>query len=206
MHRYKLRWRTGVTRTATWRRWRHRRLHTVHVVHSRMPRGFPTVAPVVHGRPSVRSSEALRLRRLRRGEQVPVSAPTLENVVAVDQIVRYAHVGGRTVAWSEVGSGPALIIGGWWCSHVQADWQDERFRHFVRTLARNHRVIRYDRPGSGLSGRDGETPGTRHEEVAVLLGSPRPSDSTRSRCSARARVRWWPRRRRPPPQAGSKGS
>jgi pimeloyl-ACP methyl ester carboxylesterase/DNA-binding CsgD family transcriptional regulator len=99
-----------------------------------------------------------------------VSAPTLENVVAVDQIVRYAHVGGRTVAWSEVGSGPALIIGGWWCSHVQADWQVERFRHFVLTLARNHRVIRYDRPGSGLSGRDGETPRTRHEEVAVLLG------------------------------------
>jgi SAM-dependent methyltransferase len=26
------------------------RLQTVHVVHSRMPRGFPTVAPVVHGR------------------------------------------------------------------------------------------------------------------------------------------------------------
>jgi pimeloyl-ACP methyl ester carboxylesterase/DNA-binding CsgD family transcriptional regulator len=91
-------------------------------------------------------------------------------MVAVDQIVRYADVGGRTVAWSEVGSGPALIIGGWWCSHVQADWQDERFRHFTLTLARNHRVIRYDRPGSGLSGRDGATPRTRPEEVAVLLG------------------------------------
>jgi pimeloyl-ACP methyl ester carboxylesterase len=121
-----------------------------------------------------------------------VSAPTLENVVAVDQIVRYAHVGGRTVAWSEVGSGPALIIGGWWCSHVQADWQVERFRHFVLTLARNHRVIRYDRPGSGLSGRDGETPRTRHEEVAVLLGLAETIglDSTRSRCSGRAQVRW----------------
>jgi pimeloyl-ACP methyl ester carboxylesterase/DNA-binding CsgD family transcriptional regulator len=99
-----------------------------------------------------------------------LSAPTLKNVVAVDQIVRYADVGGRTVAWSEVGSGPALIIGGWWCSHVQADWQDQRFRHFTLTLARNHRVIRYDRPGSGLSDRVGETPRTRDEEVAVLLG------------------------------------
>jgi pimeloyl-ACP methyl ester carboxylesterase/DNA-binding CsgD family transcriptional regulator len=69
-----------------------------------------------------------------------------------------------------VGSGPALVIGGWWCSHVRADWQDERFRHFTLTLARRHRVIRYDRPGSGLSGRDGATPRTRHEEVAVLLG------------------------------------
>ena len=91
-------------------------------------------------------------------------------MVALDQIVRYADVGGRTVAWSEVGSGPALVIGGWWCSHVQADWHDERFRHFALTLARRHRVIRYDRPGSGLSGRDGATPRTRHEEVAVILG------------------------------------
>lgn len=90
--------------------------------------------------------------------------------MAVDQIVRYADVGGRSVAWSEVGSGPALIIGGWWCSHVQADWQDERFRQFALTIARDHRVIRYDRPGSGLSRGDGGTPRTRHEEVAVLLG------------------------------------
>jgi pimeloyl-ACP methyl ester carboxylesterase/DNA-binding CsgD family transcriptional regulator len=104
------------------------------------------------------------------GGRVPVSAPTLENMVGEDQVVRYADVGGRTVAWSAVGSGPALIIGGWWCSHVRADWQDERFRRFVLTLARGHRVIRYDRPGSGLSGRDGATPRTRDEEVAVLLG------------------------------------
>ena len=91
-------------------------------------------------------------------------------MVALDQLVRFADVGGRTVAWAEVGSGPALVIGGWWCSHVRADWKDERFRQFALTLARSHRVIRYDRPGSGLSGRDGTTPRTADEEVAVLLG------------------------------------
>ena len=91
-------------------------------------------------------------------------------MVAVDQVVRFADVGGRTVAWAEVGSGPTLVVGGWWCSHVREDWQDERFRHFTLTLARSHRVIRYDRPGSGLSDRDGTTPKTAHDEVEVLLG------------------------------------
>ena len=103
--------------------------------------------------------------------------------MAVDQIVRYADVGGRTVAWSEVGSGPALIIGGWWCSHVRADWQDERFRHFTLTLARNHRVIRYDPPGSGLSGRDVECRGRGTRRRPFSWASPRPSDLTPSRCS-----------------------
>ena len=91
-------------------------------------------------------------------------------MAAVDQVVRYAEVGGRTVAWSEVGSGPPLILGGWWCSHQSADWEDDRFRRFARALARHHRVIRYDRPGSGLSDRDGPTPRTRDDEVAVLGG------------------------------------
>jgi pimeloyl-ACP methyl ester carboxylesterase/DNA-binding CsgD family transcriptional regulator len=89
--------------------------------------------------------------------------------MAIDQIVRYADIGGRAVAWSEVGSGPALVIGGWWCSHVRADWQDPRFRRLVLALAAENRVIRYDRPGSGLSDR-GERPTTRDDEAAVLLG------------------------------------
>ena len=91
-------------------------------------------------------------------------------MAAVDQVVRYAEVGDRTVAWAEVGSGPTLVVGGWWCSHVAADWQDERFRRFTLALAKQHRVIRYDRPGSGLSGHEGPPPRTRDGEVAVLGG------------------------------------
>lgn len=87
-----------------------------------------------------------------------------------DQVVRYAEVAGRTVAWSEVGEGPAVVVGGWWCSHLAVDWRDELFRRFTATLAERHRVIRYDRPGAGLSDRDGPSPRTREEEVAVLVG------------------------------------
>ncbi|MET1059459.1 MAG: alpha/beta fold hydrolase [Nocardioides sp.] len=86
-----------------------------------------------------------------------------------DQVVRHAAVGGRSVAWSSVGSGPVLVIGGWWSSHLALDWEDEGFRHFVVRLARRHRVVRYDRPGTGLSDR-GTPPRDRDEEVAGLAG------------------------------------
>ena len=86
-----------------------------------------------------------------------------------DQVVRHAGVGGRSVAWSSYGSGPDLVIGGWWSSHLALDWEDEAFRRFVGLLARRHRVVRYDRPGTGLSDR-GDPPRDRDEEVAVLAG------------------------------------
>ena len=86
-----------------------------------------------------------------------------------DQVVHHAAVGGRSVAWSSVGSGPVLLIGGWWSSHLELDWEDPGFRSFVGRLAERHTVVRYDRPGSGLSDR-GPTPAGRDEEVAVLAG------------------------------------
>lgn len=91
-------------------------------------------------------------------------------VTTADQLIRYADVDGRAVAWTAVGEGPPLVLGGWWCSHLGLDWQDMRFRRFVLALAEDHRVIRYDRPGSGLSDRDGPTPRSLAQEVAVLLG------------------------------------
>jgi len=91
-------------------------------------------------------------------------------VTTADQLIRYADIDGRAVAWTAVGEGPPLVLGGWWCSHLGLDWQDMRFRRFVLALAEDHRVIRYDRPGSGLSDRDGPTPRSLSDEVAVLLG------------------------------------
>lgn len=39
-------------------------------------------------------------------------------------------------------------------SHVADDWARPGFRRFVEALARGRRMIRYDRPGTGLSDRD----------------------------------------------------
>jgi pimeloyl-ACP methyl ester carboxylesterase/DNA-binding CsgD family transcriptional regulator len=84
------------------------------------------------------------------------------------QLVRFAEADGRRVAWAAVGKGPPLVLGGWWMSHLELDWADRRCRDFISALARYRTVVRYDRPGTGLSDRDGPPPATLEDEVAVL--------------------------------------
>ncbi len=71
---------------------------------------------------------------------------------------------GERIAYASVGSGPLLVMAAWWTSHLELDWDDPGFREFVSSLAQRHTVVRYDRPGVGLSDRgdrrydlDGET-------------------------------------------------
>jgi pimeloyl-ACP methyl ester carboxylesterase/DNA-binding CsgD family transcriptional regulator len=79
-------------------------------------------------------------------------------------------VAGRSVAWTATGAGPPLVVAGWWSSHLGVDGRGARFRHFVSRLGEHVQVVRYDRPGSGLSDRDGPPPASLAEEVAVLTG------------------------------------
>lgn len=85
-----------------------------------------------------------------------------------DQLIRHATLGGRDVAWSAVGSGPPLVVGGWWSSQLELDWQDAAFRHFVERLAEHRTVIRYDRPGTGLSDRSVAPATTLDAETKTL--------------------------------------
>ena len=87
-----------------------------------------------------------------------------------EQLVRFAELQGRRVAWATVGEGPPMVMGGWWMSHLELDWGSRRFRDFISALARHRTVVRYDRPGTGLSDRDGPPPLTLDDEVEVLAG------------------------------------
>ncbi|MEV0709290.1 alpha/beta fold hydrolase [Nocardia aurea] len=68
-----------------------------------------------------------------------------------DQVVRYVKTARGDIACSEVGSGPPLLIGGWWCGHLALNWEDPLFRAYVSRLAERFTVVRYDQPGRGLS-------------------------------------------------------
>jgi pimeloyl-ACP methyl ester carboxylesterase len=69
-----------------------------------------------------------------------------------DQQIRFLTLpDGARVAYSAVGSGPALIRTAPWLSHLDLEWQILRIRAFYEQLARNHTVIRYDSYGCGLS-------------------------------------------------------
>jgi pimeloyl-ACP methyl ester carboxylesterase/DNA-binding CsgD family transcriptional regulator len=87
-----------------------------------------------------------------------------------EQIIRHVEIDGRTVAWSSSGSGPPLVIGGWWSSHLELDWADPAFRAFVNRLGEHRTVIRYDRPGTGMSDRLGSVPQSIDAELVFLDG------------------------------------
>lgn len=86
------------------------------------------------------------------------------------QVVRYADIGGHSIAWSAVGEGPALVIGGWWSSHLVQDWAAPGFRRFVSQLAEHFTVVRYDRYGTGASDRSSVPPASLDDEVELLAG------------------------------------
>ena len=74
---------------------------------------------------------------------------------------------GHSVAYAVHGEGPLVICPVWWVSHVEKDWGHEPFRRFFERLGRGMRVVRYDRPGVGLSDRDVPSR-TLADEVALL--------------------------------------
>jgi pimeloyl-ACP methyl ester carboxylesterase/DNA-binding CsgD family transcriptional regulator len=93
-------------------------------------------------------------------------------VLPEDQVIRHARVGEIDVAWSAVGAGPPLVLGGWWSSHLTYDWEFASFREFVGRLAAHRTVIRYDPPGTGLSRRPGGVPhsiGLHADALAAVI-------------------------------------
>jgi pimeloyl-ACP methyl ester carboxylesterase/DNA-binding CsgD family transcriptional regulator len=83
--------------------------------------------------------------------------------------IRFFPLAGRRVAYGLSGEGPPLVAAAWWVSHLELDWQDRRFRRFFEALGEGHQLVRYDRPGVGLSDRDGSAgPPTIDAEVELL--------------------------------------
>ncbi len=74
---------------------------------------------------------------------------------------------GHRVAYTVHGSGPDLVLPAWWVSHVAKDWEHASYRAFLERLGGRFRVVRYDRPGVGLSDRDVE-PRSFAAEVRLL--------------------------------------
>lgn len=74
---------------------------------------------------------------------------------------------GTRVAYAVHGSGPLLVCPPWWISHLEADWGHPPLRRFFERLGRTHTVLRYDRPGAGLSV-GGEEAASLATEIAVL--------------------------------------
>jgi pimeloyl-ACP methyl ester carboxylesterase len=60
------------------------------------------------------------------------------------------------------------VIGGWWCSHLEVDWRNELARRFFEMLTDQFTLIRYDRPGTGMSDRSAVPITSLDDELATL--------------------------------------
>jgi pimeloyl-ACP methyl ester carboxylesterase/DNA-binding CsgD family transcriptional regulator len=59
--------------------------------------------------------------------------------------------GGNRVAFAVTGSGPHLLVVPGWLSHLELGWAIPADRMFYESLSRGRTLVRYDRPGCGLS-------------------------------------------------------
>jgi len=69
--------------------------------------------------------------------------------------IRYCTTLAGRVAYSASGAGPALLCDSGWITHLRGQLELFSFGDFVERLAERFTVIRYDKPGCGLSDRDG---------------------------------------------------
>ncbi len=63
---------------------------------------------------------------------------------------------GTRIAYATVGAGPPIVKASNWLTHLEFDWESPVWRHVFTELSRDHRLIRYDERGNGLSDWDVE--------------------------------------------------
>ncbi len=69
--------------------------------------------------------------------------------------IRYCGTPAGRVAYSTTGAGPALLLDSGWITDLRGQLELFSFGAFVERLAERFTVIRYDKPGCGLSDRNG---------------------------------------------------
>jgi pimeloyl-ACP methyl ester carboxylesterase/DNA-binding CsgD family transcriptional regulator len=83
--------------------------------------------------------------------------------------IRFLPLSTRRLAYEMRGEGPPLVAPAWWVSHLELDWESERFRRFWEGVADGYALIRYDRLGAGMSDRTvRKSDLTLEGEVAML--------------------------------------
>lgn len=65
-----------------------------------------------------------------------------------------ASADGTRIAMAEMGAGRTILKAGNWLSHIGQDEDSPIWGHWLAALSKNHRFVRYDLRGCGLSDRD----------------------------------------------------
>ena len=87
----------------------------------------------------------------------PELAGTNSRSIPTEQEIRFCTTpDGVRIAYATVGEGPPLVKAANWLNHLEYDWQSPIWRHLLEEFARDHRLVRYDERGNGLSDWDVE--------------------------------------------------
>jgi pimeloyl-ACP methyl ester carboxylesterase/DNA-binding CsgD family transcriptional regulator len=70
-----------------------------------------------------------------------------------EQAIGFLSHRGRRVAYAVTGAGPLLLLDVARAHHLEVFWRRPAYRHFVQRLSERFTVVRWDRPGFGLSDR-----------------------------------------------------
>jgi pimeloyl-ACP methyl ester carboxylesterase/DNA-binding CsgD family transcriptional regulator len=101
---------------------------------------------------------------------------------------------GTPIAYARVGSGPALVYVPGWLTHLELSWALPAERSFYEALAEGRTLIRYDKPGCGLSGATERPPSLELEDEALSavmsVVGPEPVDLVGASLGAAVAVRW----------------
>lgn len=104
--------------------------------------------------------QRLALPDIDAGEQameppVPISDPPVHSPPADDRLSQHIRFcvtdDGVRLAYATSGVGPPLVRAANWMTHLDYDWDNPVWRHWLRGLSSQHRLIRYDERGCGLS-------------------------------------------------------
>ncbi|MFD5249279.1 alpha/beta fold hydrolase [Amycolatopsis sp. NPDC058340] len=114
-------------------------------VYDRLRRALDEQLGVEPG-PALRESHTALLRQDASVERPPAAVLTAEPN-------RFCTTcSGARIAYNATGRGSPLVIPPAWISALELGWEDPGLRAFCAPLVAGHRVIRYDMPGTGLSG------------------------------------------------------
>jgi pimeloyl-ACP methyl ester carboxylesterase/DNA-binding SARP family transcriptional activator len=79
------------------------------------------------------------------------AAPPVRQLLAQQKIQFCTTADDVRIAYASVGEGPPLVKAANWLSHLELDWDAPIWSPLFRELARDHRFVRYDERGNGLS-------------------------------------------------------
>ncbi len=105
------------------------------------------------------------------GEAAGAPAPDASSMpVEADdgQEVRFCQTAdGVRIAYAMSGAGPPIVRAAHWMTHLRHDWSSPVWRHWIDSLSRDNRFIRYDQRCNGLS--DPDAPDLSFEAMVADL-------------------------------------